>query len=281
MRGRYPMKQYIIILMICLITIFRSSLAICDEKTAPEKPWEKYSINLGAFISSTDTNFRVGSGVGISLDMEKILDFDSTNNVFRVDGSWRFTKNLRHRLDLSWFSYNLSGTKTAEVDIPIEDGITAGQTLDAYFDLDIYQVRYSYSFLQDDRLDLAAKLGLYVMPIKFGLRADGLIVGEGEAKFTAPLPTIGFRMDIALTPKWFVRTGTQFFYLEYEQFKGAIASMGGAIEYMPWKHLGFGLGIDSLRIEVEAEGEDYPGIDFSGDLEFNYVGLQLYARFAF
>ena len=119
------------------------------------------------------------------------------------------------------------------------------------------------------------------MPIQFGLRADGLYVGQGEAKFTAPLPTIGLRMDIALTPKWFVRTGTQIFYLEYEQFKGAIRSLNGSIEYMPWKHVGFGLGIDSLNIEVEAEGEDYPGIDFSGYMEFKYVGLQLYARFAF
>ena len=153
------MKHYIIILMICLIAVFRSSVAICEDKTGNNSPWEKYSLSLGAFVSGTDTNLRVGSGVGISLDMEKILDFDSTSTVFRVDGSWRFTKNLKHRLDLSWFSYNLSGTKTAEVDIPIDDGITAGQTLDGYFDLDIYQVGYSYSFIHKNSINL---IGIFI-----------------------------------------------------------------------------------------------------------------------
>ena len=51
-----------------------------------------------------------------------------------------------------------------------------------------------------------------------------------------------------------------------------------AVEYNPWEHVGIGLGIDSLAINVEAEGEDWPGIDFNGDVEFNYAGLQLYLR---
>ena len=100
-------------------------------------------------------------------------------------------------------------------------------------------------------------------------------------KFTAPLPVIGLRMDIALTPKWFVRTGTQFFYLEYENFAGRISSISGAIEYQPWKHFGLGIGLDSFDLEVEAQGEDYPEINFSGNLQFRYTGLQLYGKFVF
>ncbi len=46
---------------------------------------------------------------------------------------------------------------------------------------DIYRLRYSYSFFQDDRMDLALSIGTYVMPIEIGLNATGLVnVDETE-----------------------------------------------------------------------------------------------------
>ena len=51
-----------------------------------------------------------------------------------------------------------------------------------------------------------------------------------------------------------------------------------ALEYNPWEHVGIGVGVDSLAVKVEVDGEDWPEIDFNGDVEFNYAGLQLYLR---
>ena len=135
--------------------------------------------------------------------------------------------------------------------------------------------------MQDDRIDLAAEIGLYIMPLNFGIKATGIIDEKGEASFTAPLPTAGFRMDIAFTPQWFFRGGTQIFYLEYENYTGAVLATQTAIEYVPWKHFGLGLGVDALRMQASADGEDYPGVDFNGNVEFSYVGLQIYGRVYF
>jgi hypothetical protein len=38
-------------------------------------------------------------------------------------------------------------------------------------------------------------------------------------------------MDIALTPQWFFRTGSQVFYLEYDNFTGSILEFKAAVEY--------------------------------------------------
>jgi hypothetical protein len=48
------------------------------------------------------------------------------------------------------------------------------------------------------------------------------------------------------------------------------------VEYNPWQHVGIGLGFDTFSAQLEAEGEDWPGIDFKGNVDFNYAGLQLY-----
>ena len=254
-----------------------------EDRDLEGQPWEKVGVNLGVFISAVDSSFRIGSGVGLDIDVEDLLDLDATNTVFRTDAMWRFSENRRHRLDFSWFAFRRDGSRQIEGDITIGDGddqitIDAGTTVEAFFDLDIYQLAYSYSFLQDDRIDLAAGIGFYVMPMDFGIKATGLVDEEGSQRFTAPLPVLGLRMDVALTPKWFLRSGAQVFYLEYENFTGSVIEFRAAVDYNPWEHVGIGLGIDSLSINVEAEGEDWPEIDFKGNVEFDYAGVQLYLR---
>jgi len=272
----------------CLYLFVAASLLLfIPPAMAEDTPWEKFSLDLGYFIANTDTGVRLGSGLGVSVDMEDLLGLDSTNSAGRVGASWRFTDNRRHRLDFQWFRFNRDGSNTIEQDIPYEDKdgieqtIPAGTYLESFFDFDIYQLAYSYSFFQDDRIDLAGSLGLYVMPIDFGLNATGLIDVGGSETFTAPLPTLGVRADFAITPKWYFRSGLEVFYLEIGEFSGSILETHVAIEYLPWKHLGFGLGFDSLNVRVESDGDDYPGIDFKGEVNFHYTGLLLYAKLYF
>ena len=250
-------------------------------------PWEKFGVNAGVFVSSTDSNLKIGSGVGVYLDVENFLGLDTTNQVARIDALWRFSDNRRHRVDLSWFAFRRSGDRVITENITIEgpDGepidINSGSTVSSFFNLDIYELAYSYSFFQDDRIDLAVSAGAFVMPIDFGIQSTGVVDEEGSQKFTAPLPAFGLRMDFAITPKWFIRSGAKFFYLEYESFKGRLIEVKGAIEYAPWKNFGVGLGFDTFGMTLSAEGEDYPEIDLRGSGEFKYTGLQLYLRYFF
>jgi hypothetical protein len=262
--------------------------AYAESDDAPRTPWDKVSLQAGYFFTTTNTSLRFGSGIGIEIEAEELLGLDTTSDVFRVGGYWRFTKNRRHRLDLSWFSLNRSGERSVDQEFVIEDPdgneitIPAGTRVDAFFNLDIYKAQYSYSFFQDDRIDLAFVVGLYIMPIEAGFSASGLIDYDLEEKFTAPLPVIGLRNDIALTPKWIVLSGFQVLYLEIDQFEGSIFQANAALEYRPWKHIGLGLGFDLLHLQVEADGEeDYPGIDLRGNIEFTYAGLSVYGKIYF
>jgi len=278
------LRALCIILAFFLIPI--NSLA--EEWNLEEKPWEKFGANFGVFLSTMDTSFRIGSALGASLDVEELLGLDTTTSVFRLDALWRFSENRRHRLDLSWFSIRRDGERQILRDIVIEDDngnpitIVSGTNVSSFFNLDIYELNYSYSFFQDERIDLAGSIGAYIMPMDFGIKVTGLVDEEDSANFTAPLPVVGLRMDIALTPKWFIRTGGQVFYIEFDNFTGSLLKFRAAVEYNPWKHVGLGLGFDSLSAMVEVkEDTDWPGIDFKGEVDFNYTGLQAYVRLFF
>jgi hypothetical protein len=125
------------------------------------------------FLANVDSNIRIGSGIGIDIDVEEALDLESTNTVLRADALWRFTENRRHRLDLIWFAFRRDGNRRILDDIPIEDD-------------------------------------------------DGNVI---------IIPT--------------------------------------------------GATVDTFSFRLEADGEDYPGIDLKGNVEFNYAGLQLYLGVCF
>ncbi len=58
------------------------------ETDNPEDlPWETFYMNLGIYLATVDTAFRLGSdnlGIGIEIDAEDFLGMESTNSVFRL-----------------------------------------------------------------------------------------------------------------------------------------------------------------------------------------------------
>ena len=281
------MRQYLLFVFVAIFMIACGPSAFAEEKAALKMPdnltWRKAGISFGAFASSTNSDIRLSAkGLGVGIDLEEVLGLDTSSTVFRLDGFWRFSDNLRHRADLSWFSLNREGETALGQSIVI-DGITypVGTYVETTLNMDIYKAAYSYSFLQDDRIDIAVGIGLYIMPIEFKLSASGLLTSTVAESITAPLPVFGLRADFSLTPKWILRTRADVFYLEYEQFKGSIYSTSLGIEYKAFKHVGFGLATDIFNLAVEAEGEDYPEINFFGKFEYRYLGAMLYAKYYF
>jgi len=288
----YPNKSYgeiLKFLFYFLSTIFFlfSPLSYAEGNDLNKMPWARGGLGIGFFIASLDTDLRFGTGVGIEIDAEKLLGMNDTESVFRLDAFWRFSKNQKHRFNINWFSLNRKGSKSISRDIIIEGPeeqeiiISAGSKVESQLGLDLYQGVYSYSFILDERLDIAVTTGLYVAPIEMQLNAEGIFEGESRESFTAPLPTFGLRTDISITPKWFLRGRTEVFYLKYSNFTGYILSANGAIEYQPWKRIGIGTGFDILHLLIEADGEEYPGVDLKGEIEFQYIGLLIYGKLYF
>jgi len=276
-------KKAACICSFALMSILYSLSVNAGEKENKDKPWERFSFNLGGFSTAINSDVSLGAkGLGIEVNVEDALDLDSSVSVFRVDGLWRFTRNLRHRLDLGWFDISRDSSTTLLRDITI-GGTTfpLGTEVTTSFDLQVFKGAYSYSFFQDDRMDLGVSFGLFVMPIDFKIDASGAFEGHERESITAPLPVLGLRTDFAITPKLFLKYNIDFFYLEIDQFEGAITDSKLALEYNVFKYLGLGIGLERFNIYIKAEGEDYPNIDFNGTFEFSYFGLMAYCKIYF
>lgn len=281
------MKKQLFTLGLVLILFMIANPSIAAD-ASEKSPWENFSFNAGLFASRSVTEVRFGSGLGVEVNLEDALGMESDTNVFRVESYWRFTKNKKHRADFSWFSLHRTASKKISDDVTIKppDGeeihIPTGTEVKSKYNMDIFQLNYSYSFIQDDRLDFAGIAGLYIMPISLGLDVTGLVDEQVDQSFTAPLPALGLRLDILLTQKWYFRSSTQLFYLQYEDYTGSLTSARTAVEYNPWKHVGLGLGVDALNLSLQADDNaSIPGFDLRGNVDFSYIGLYLYGRVFF
>jgi len=265
--------------VICLLALIQPSIVQAADDYAG--PWERFSVSLGGFLPSLNSDVRLGSsalGSGIAVNLEEALGFETTTTVFRLGALYRIGEKRRHRIALSYFDIRRDGTKTLEEDLP-EYGFLAGDVATSFLNLKVFKLDYGYSFFMDDRMNLALTAGLYVMPFEVGLKVED--VGEEGGDFTAPLPVVGLNFDFAISSKWFLLNSFEVFYLEYQDFKGTILDTSLAIEYHPWTHWAFGLGVDAFNLGIEADGGDYPLVDFVGVVDFNYIGLAFYAKYQF
>jgi hypothetical protein len=276
------MKKGMRIYVIVFILAFLFPSVVAAEEGEKAKPWERFSLNVGGFIATVNSDFRIGTkSAGLDISPEDALGLDSSVFVFRADALWRFTSNRRHCFELSYYDLRRASTKTLEGDIQINDKIfSAGTTVDALFDVQVIRAAYSYSLIQDDRFNLAIGGGLYVMPIRIKLSSTSS--GEtGDEGITAPLPVAGLRFDFAITPKFFLKESLDVFYFQYQNFSGGLFDVKVGLEYNIWKHFGVGVAYDYLRLQFKAEGQDYPYIDLVGKVQFNYGGIMLYGKLFF
>lgn len=286
------MKRVIVMLLIFTCFLLWTSALLAQEEK-PKQPWKNFNVSLGASLIANDSKVRLGGeGIGVEIDAEEVLNLESSTTSARIDGFWRFTHKRRHRLDFTWFSNNRSGEGVLDQELNIGDlpPIPVGAKVETTFNFDLYRVGYSYSFFKDERMDLGVGGGLYVLPVEFSLKATGIVDdGSGTAilvdesikeTFAAPLPVISLRADFAITPRWSLRNRADFFYLEIGDYAGAIVDTRMAVEYQPFKHVGFGLAWDNFRLAAEAKDDntDIPGATFKGTFKFQNAGAMLYLK---
>lgn len=255
--------------------------ALAEKATARGDPWEKWYFSAGAFLADLDNSVRFGRpGVGIEFDLEEALGLKSSQTVFRIDGGYRFGSTERHRVDFTWFDLSRKATRDLRRDVTLPGGtvIPIGITVESEFDLAFYNLRYSYSLIKDERVDFAGSLGLHVTRLGLVMREVGGSAGGGD-RVTAPLPAIGARLDVALTPKWYLRSSLEVFYLEYDNFTGSLSDVLLSAEYRAWEHFSLGLGLNSVRLRVE--NDDSLGLGFDGNIRSDFVGLMLYGKALF
>ena len=244
-----------------------------------ERPWKTLTIKGGWYYPIQDTNVRLDGtgpfGGGVELDLEDDLDLKEDVSSYRIDAEWRFFS--RHRLNFSFFdlSRDATSTLTKTITIPTTPptNFVIGDSVDSLWDWKVYAASYTWSFLQTDTYEVGFNIGVHITDIAIGIRTLNGLVEEAEA-VTAPLPVLGLTGAYAFTPKLILRSNAGFFALKIDDFKGSLVNFDLDLEYNMWKYMGFGIGYNFFRMDLDVTADK-----FNGSAKYQYNGFKAFIKF--
>ena len=147
-------------------------------------------------------------------------------------------------------------------------------SVDSIWDWKVYAASYTWSFLQTNKYEVGLDIGAYVADIALGIRTNpNGLVSEPEA-VTAPLPVLGLTGAYAFTPKLVLRSDVGVFALEVGEVKGSQWNFNLDLEYNAWKYMGFGIGYNFYRLDVDVDDEDA-----LFEAKYQYHGIKVFLKF--
>ena len=225
---------------------------------------ERVGVNVGTFFANLETTVRLdGTGglLGTTISFEQDLGLDDTKTRPMMEAHWRFFK--KHTLGISYFDLDRSGDSSTTVNIRFGDQtFQANLPLQAFLDIEVFNLGYSYSILFDEKKELAVGFALSFQDIAVGMEGTvaGQPVGVRETEsFLAPLPTFTGRFSYAFTPKWILRVALGYFTIETDfgetRLDGSIIAGNTSIDWQAFKHFNVGLGYNWFDVDVMTEKE--------------------------
>jgi len=227
---------------------------------------DKWKINAGAmFVTNFETEMQLtpkNIPIGVRINTKDQLGMKNETGVFRFDTYYRFTDT--HSIDMTYFSVRSDGERVINTDIKWQgNNISAGANIYSHFNMDVLKINYGYSFYHNDKVELTLTAGLHITAIDVGLGASGVVDGNSTdtystaAAATLPLPVFGFMGEYTIIKnRLFVNYKTDYFFLEYDGFRGTLVSSSIGFEYHFVDHVGIGLGYNSNQIYLKTDNGD-------------------------
>jgi hypothetical protein len=260
---------------ILAIFALQSSPAMADTQSETVD-FDKWGLSLGVFVTKTDTQAQLKGEAdqGSDVDLENDLGFDNSDTSFRVDGYYRFAE--KHRVDFSVFDFSRNSRYVIDEEIEWQDEIyPINAELISNFDVTIYKVAYTYSFLQREKGYLGLTAGLYIADLDVGIKA-AQFNRQSTGGVTAPLPVFGFRGEYQLSDKWLLRGSAEIFAFKYGDFSGSLDDIYVGIDYQLFEHTALGVGYNRVSFNLDVEKAA-----FNGSLDWQYSGGLVFVKFNF
>ena len=250
-----------------------------ESQTTSKHPQheDRWILSFGFFLPGFNTNALVSSPThdGSAIDLEDDLGFKAHDSVYRFDGLFRITN--RHQVGFCWYNINRNSSKTIDRDIVWDDYLfNVGETLQGYFDLNLFKVRYRYMILRRSALKFGIGGGISYMDFNVGLSGQGWISsGESQIPIDAhwrqhvalPVPSVGADLRWMILDNLFLIGDIQYVRGSYDDQEARHSDLNISLNWFPWRHVGFGLMYNAFKLTYQDHGHY-----FKGRFDYSYRG---------
>lgn len=285
------MKRSSLLVLVVAIAVAGSSAAQsvvseADREAIRGVP-DRWGFSLGSYWQTFDTKVRLdasngSTGTEVNFEVDLQVPKDQAN--FQVGGYFRFSD--RHRVDVSYVSWNRSRTASIERDIQWDDVIFhVGATLDSKASANLFQAIYKYSFVNNGKVAFGLNGGLSALWTEFTLAGEGTVDGGGtasgsyvESESTVfPVPVVGVHFEMTLAERFFWTVEGNFFVASVSGYDGQLTSGGTSLSYYFTRNFGVGAGFATTSYRINKEGDN----DGKLRVKYGFGGPIAYAILSF
>ncbi len=95
------------------------------------------------------------------------------------------------------------------------------------------------------------------------------------------MPSPRVARTLRLYAQLFLVQSFDVFWITLGEYWGRIIDWNIALEYNLFRHLGLGIGYNEIRVSIDADEDEFLGIDFLGKLKYDVGGILAYVKLYF
>lgn len=254
--------------------------AIAEAGGAMQMLTDKTQLQLGGYHPKIDSGLSIhGSNdrAGTDVDMESDLGMADAKTSLWLTANYRFAD--RHRVGFSYFNLNRDASHTLERSLDVGDQTyLLGMQAHGKLDIDVAMLDYNYLFAKADNYEAFVSAGLHRIAVSTQIGVDGSVSngsgGSSSASFettvrsvNAPLPVVGVGGTYVFNDSWAVTGNARYFGLNLDTLDGSLSVIEAAVQYHPWRNVGFSLGYTFDRLDFDLNKNGWTGsarYDFKG-----------------
>ena len=252
-------------------------------KPPPEQPDnllnDILTLQAGIESSSNHTTIRYDSAAGTPgtvIDAENDLGLPSRKLIGRAELMFRMRN--RHRVRIGNYYLPLDRQATTTLQKTINFGNTTynvGDVVSSELKMRLLAITYSYSFVKNDRAELAASLGFDVVGFEAAATVAARLRTETE-DHSAPAPLIGLDGTYRMSSRWYAEARAQYLKVNVQNVDGTLETFEANVLYRLSPNVTFGLGYSGFKVDVDSTKPTESGI-----FQLRSTGPQLFARVGF
>ncbi|MBV8306710.1 MAG: hypothetical protein JO274_04455 [Gammaproteobacteria bacterium] len=258
-----------------------SGAPLPPTKHEPASPiTDHFYISAAYYAAKFNTNFRVDPSfapvgtTGTPVNAENDLGLAHRQNKGRVDFMFRLRE--RNKVQVGYYEANRSGSQVLANDIVFgNETFPAGQTAATTFNLQQFNITYTYSFIRNNHLELGAGLAAYFLQLDVigQVKAQNLYQ---EVSAATPFPALPVDFTWAISSRWAATARAAFLKINHHDLSGRYWDTHADLQYRWVSNFVVGLGWASIRADLTREGGSFPGV-----VNMTITGPELFVRFSF
>ncbi len=257
------------------------------DSSPPALMDREFILAIGGFFPRVQSTVTLTSPRGFGKEFSgEDVGLDKDISSAWIHFNWRFKP--RHQFQAEWFLLDRDGERVTDTPLEIGDSVIGvGSSLETEMDVNVGRLTYGYSFLRDEKLDLAVLVGFHIATVKASVTAAGNVTVDGVPVVgsrtesggtqTLPLPHIGGTATYAFTPRFTGEFSLLVFALDLGDYSGSLLETDAFLAYQLTKHFGIGGGLKYFNLNLKANtsrgGSAAYNYKFFGPAIFGYTSF--------